>query len=383
MKTWYEKTVGILGGGQLARMTVEAAHRLGVRVAILENEKHSPAGQIAAREFVGHWSNQETLESFAHACDVITLENEFVDANILHWLETKGLPVFPSSYTLALIQDKAKQKHVLYNAGLPGPPFTDIECQQEINAFAKQYNYPLILKACRNGYDGRGNYRLDSEADIAEGCAKLGYPERELLVEAFVPFVKELAVMVVRGQDGTVALYPVVETIQRNHICHTVTAPADIAPEVAENAQTIALKAIEAIKGVGVFGVEMFLTGDNQILINELAPRPHNSGHYTIEACQTSQFENLLRVVLDLPIGSTKLIAPAVMVNLLGKNNEPTNPKGVTEAYTTVPELNLHLYGKKHSRIGRKMGHLTVLAPGSTAEVALTRAEQAAALIEI
>jgi 5-(carboxyamino)imidazole ribonucleotide synthase len=364
-------------------MTVEAAHCLTVPVVILENEADSPAGQIAAREFVGHWSNQEVLASFAHACDVITLENEFVDAGILHWLETQGKPVYPSSHTLALIQDKAKQKHTLYSAGLPVPPFTDFEYQAEINAFAKQFGYPLILKACRNGYDGRGNFRINGETEIAEGCAKLGYPERELLVEAFIPFIKELAVMVVRAQDGTTALYPVVETVQRDHICHSVTAPAAISPALAEEAQDIARKAIETIKGVGVFGVEMFLTADDQILINELAPRPHNSGHYTIEACQTSQFENLLRVVLGLPVGSTALTAPAAMVNLLGATNSPTNPKGVEAAYAAVPELNLHLYGKKQSRVGRKMGHLTVLSPHATAETALARAETAAAYIKI
>ncbi len=374
-------TVGILGGGQLARMTVEAANALNIKVAILEAEEDSPAGRIAAYEIVGKWSELETLEKLLKACNVVTLENEFVDVDVLQRLEAGGRPVYPGALTLALIQDKARQKQTLVAAGLPVPAFVAVDTPGEVVNFGVKYGWPLVLKARRNGYDGRGNVTLKRPEDTEEGFQKLGWPERTLLVEQFIPFVKELAVMVTRGTNGEIALYPVVETVQKNHICHSVTAPADISAEVAVEAKRIARQAIEAIDGVGIFGVELFLTHNNQVLINELAPRPHNSGHYTIEACLTSQFENHLRAILGLPLGATDLIAPAAMVNLLGANSGPAIPKGLAQALS-VPGANLHIYGKSQARPGRKMGHVTVLAPGQSATVALELAQKAASFIE-
>ncbi len=374
-------TIGILGGGQLARMSAEAASRLGFRVAVLEAEEGSPAGQISAYEFVGRWDDPELLNRFAKACDVITLENEFVDAHILRGLEAGGRPVFPNALTLTLVQDKARQKQTLESAGLPVPAFTSVSSASEIEQFAAEFGWPLILKARRNGYDGRGNFQLNGLVDISEGFQRLGAPERELMVEQFIPFTKELALMVTLGQDGSTAIYPVVETVQKNHICHTVTAPAEIAPTIANRAAEIGKRAIEAIGGVGIFGVELFLTESREILINELAPRPHNSGHYTIEACATSQFENHLRAVLGLPLGSTELIAPAAMVNLLGTNQGLAVAKGMDKALG-VAGANIHLYGKRESRPGRKLGHITALAPGGTAADALRIAQEAANYIE-
>jgi len=370
-----------LGGGQLARMTVEAASRLNFKVAILEAEEDSPAGRIAAFEIVGHWSDLEALEKLSRACDVITLENEFVDAEVLQRLEAAGRPVYPGGLTLALVQDKARQKQTLLAAGLPVPAFAPVASPAQVVEFGQSYGWPLVLKARRNGYDGRGNYTLRGPEDTVEGFQRLGGPERELMVEQHIPFVKELAVMVVRARDGITALYPVVETIQKNHICHSVTAPAEIKPEVAEKAGQLARQAIETIDGVGVFGVELFLTSTDQLLINELAPRPHNSGHYTIEACPTSQFENHLRAILGLPLGATTLLAPAAMVNLLGTNNREGGPSGLAEALA-VPGANLHLYGKTLSRPSRKMGHLTALAPDRTAAAALKIAQEAASYLE-
>jgi 5-(carboxyamino)imidazole ribonucleotide synthase len=356
-------------------MTVEAANRLNFKVAIAENQEDSPAGRIATFEIVGKWDDPAVLESLVQNCDVITLENEFVDSAVLQWLEAKGLPVYPSALTLRLVQDKALQKQTLRGAGLPVPAFAAIETAADLERFAGEYGWPLILKARRNGYDGKGNWKLDSAADIEIGMEKLG--REGLMVEAFVDYRKELAVMVARRPDGETALYPVVETVQKNHICHTVTAPAGIAPSAAEKAAEIARRAIEAIQGVGVFGVEMFLTGDGEVLINELAPRPHNSGHYTIEACPSSQFDNLLRAILDLPLGSTRLIAPAAMVNLLGETSRPGGPDGLAEALA-IPGANVHLYGKAAARPGRKMGHVTALAPQGGPEEALELAQKAA-----
>jgi 5-(carboxyamino)imidazole ribonucleotide synthase len=321
------------------------------------------------------------LQRFAQAADVITLENEFVDVQVLQMLEAQGKPVFPSALTLAQIQDKLHQKEALLGAGLAIPKFTAVQNAAEVEAFAAEHGWPLILKARRNGYDGRGNWKLDSAADIAEGFARLGAPARELMVEAFIPFEKELAVMVVRAQDGEVINYPVVETVQTNHICHSVSAPANLPNAVLERAADMARRAVVAVGGVGLFGIEMFLAENGQVLINEMAPRSHNSGHYTIEACATSQFENHLRAVLGWPLGSTELLAPAAMVNLLGKTASPAEPKGLLKALA-VPNANVHIYGKRESRPGRKMGHVTVVAPGRSAEAALELAEQAANFIE-
>lgn len=368
-------TVGILGGGQLARMTIEAANRLNFKVAVAEDQEDSPAGRIAFFEIVGKWDDPEVLESLVRNCDVITLENEFVDSAVLQWLEAKGVPVYPSALTLRLVQDKALQKHTLRGAGLPVAAFASVETAQDIEDFAGEHGWPLILKARRNGYDGKGNWKLDSAADIETGMEKLG--REGLMVEAFIDYRKELAVMVVRRPGGETALYPVVETVQKNHICHTVTAPAEVSPAAAREAAEIARRAIEAIQGVGVFGVEMFLTGNDEVLINELAPRPHNSGHYTIEACPSSQFDNLLRAILDLPLGSTRLIAPAAMVNLLGENSRPGGPDGLAEALA-VPGASVHLYGKAAARPGRKMGHVTALAPEGGPRQALELAQKAA-----
>jgi 5-(carboxyamino)imidazole ribonucleotide synthase len=368
-------TIGILGGGQLARMTIEAANRLNFKVAIVEAQEDSPAGQIAAFEIVGKWNDPAVLESLIQTCDVITLENEFVDSEVLHWLEAQGLPVYPSALTLRLVQDKALQKQTLRGAGLPVPPFAKIETAADIESFAGEHGWPLILKARRNGYDGKGNWKLTGPADIEIGMEKLG--RQGLMVEAFINYRKELAIMVARRPGGETALYPLVETVQRNHICHTVTAPALVPLSAADKAIEIARKAIEAIQGVGVFGVEMFLTGEGEVLINELAPRPHNSGHYTIEACPSSQFDNLLRAILDLPLGSTRLIAPAAMVNLLGETARTGGPDGLSESLA-VPGVQVHLYGKAASRPGRKMGHVTALAPGGNPAEALSLAQEAA-----
>ncbi len=356
-------------------MIIEAANRLNFKVAIAENHEDSPAGQIAAFEIVGKWDDPAVLESLVQTCDVITLENEFVDSEVLQYLEAQGLPVYPSALTLRLIQDKALQKQTLRGSGLPVPPFAKIETAEDIERFAGEHGWPLVLKTRRNGYDGKGNWKLDGPADIETGMGKLG--GQGLMVEAFINYQKELAIMVVRRPGGETALYPLVETVQRDHICHTVTAPAQVSASAADKATEIARKAIEAIQGVGVFGVEMFLTEEDEVLINELAPRPHNSGHYTIEACPSSQFDNLLRAILDLPLGSTRLIAPAAMVNLLGETARTDGPDGLAEALA-VPGVQVHLYGKAATRPGRKMGHVTALAAAGGPEEALDLAQKAA-----
>ena len=376
----YPARVGILGGGQLARMTAEAAARLGIEVAVLEREAGSPAGRIAAREVVGDWSDAARLAALAEDALAITLENEFVDPEALAWLAARGAPVFPTANTLAAVQDKLAQKRFMFDAGVPTPAFAAVGAPDDIVRFAEEHGWPLVLKARRNGYDGYGNATLRSPDDAPAALQRLGWPERTLLVEAWVPFVRELAVMVARGAGGQVAVYPVVETVQRDHICHVVRAPAPVAPGVAARAREIAVRAVERVAGIGVFGIELFATAD-AVLYNEIAPRPHNSGHYSIEGCVTSQFENHLRAVLGLPLGATELVASAaVMVNLLGTRTGPARAEGLAAALA-VPGAQVHLYGKLASRPGRKMGHVTAL--GATLAEAEARAQRAAAALRI
>lgn len=377
----YPALVGILGGGQLARMTAEAAARLGIEVAILEHEADSPAARIAAREVIGGWLDHTRLAELAQGALAVTLENEFVDAPALAWLAEQGVAVFPTAQTLEATQDKLTQKRTMAAAGIPVPHFADVTQPGDVTHAAAEWGWPVVLKARRNGYDGYGNVTVRGPAEVADACAQLGWPERALLVEAWVPFVRELAVMVARGRGGECVVYPVVETIQRDHICHVVRAPAAIDAALADRVAALAQQAVEAIDGIGVFGVEIFEVGgamgeEAAILYNEIAPRPHNSGHYTIEGCVTSQFENHLRAVLGLPLGSAAMVAPAaVMVNILGTTTGPAVAEGLAEALA-VPGAHVHLYGKLTSRIGRKMGHVTAL--GQTLAEAEARAHAAA-----
>jgi 5-(carboxyamino)imidazole ribonucleotide synthase len=377
----YPALVGILGGGQLARMTAEAAARLGIEVAILEREAASPAGRMAAREVVGAWTDRARLAELAEGTLAVTLENEFVEVEALALLAERGVPVFPTARTLGLVQDKLEQKRFMRAAGVPVPEFAEVTQPEDVARAAEEWGWPVVLKARRNGYDGYGNATVRAPEEIEAACARLGWPGRALLVEAWVPFVRELAVMVARGRADETVVYPVVETIQRNHICHVVRAPAVVAPEVATLAADAARRAVEAIDGIGVFGVELFETADGEVLYNEIAPRPHNSGHYTIEGCVTSQFENHLRAVLGLPLGSAALVAPAaVMVNLLGTWEGPARADGLAEALA-VDGAHVHVYGKLRSRVGRKMGHVTAL--GATVEEAEARARAAAEAIRL
>ncbi len=354
-------TLGILGGGQLARMTADAAHRLGLRVAIVEKTAGSPAGQVTPLEFVADWNEPRALTAFAAACDVITLESEFIDWHVLEALQALGKPVLPSAATIAEIQDKLAQKQLLANAGLPVPAFAPVESVAQARACGERFGYPFLLKARRNAYDGYGNRTVGSPQALEPAMAELGFPARELYAEAFVDFQAELATQVVRGRDGVCAAYPVVETRQERHICKWVLAPARVPPAVSGQAAALAREAVVALQGVGSFGVELFLTRGGQVLVNELAPRPHNSGHYTIEGARTSQFENHVRAVLGWPLGDCSLTAPTVvMVNLLGRRDGPASLADLPRALA-YPQAKLHVYGKAETRVGRKMGHVTVL----------------------
>ncbi|MFO1478090.1 MAG: 5-(carboxyamino)imidazole ribonucleotide synthase [Verrucomicrobiota bacterium] len=368
--------LGIIGGGQLARMTAIAALTLGVEVVVLESNPHSPAARLSPGCVVGDWADPATLMNFAGQCDVITLENEFVDAAALEALERAGHAVFPGSSCVAVVQDKLTQKSMLQSAGLGVVEHRPAGSPEEIAAAGAELGWPMVLKTRRNGYDGKGNVTLRSGADVADGWRRLGGGANPLMVEAWFPFVKELAVIVTRGRDGGAAVYPVVETIQREHVCRVVKAPAAICSDLAKRAAALARRAVEVVGGVGSFGVELFLSAGGELVINELAPRVHNSGHYTIEACHCSQFENHVRAVLGWPLGDPRMVAPAaVMVNLLGAKKGAGTPNGL-ETALRLSGARLHLYAKVMSGPGRKMGHVTALR--ESVEEALAVAERAA-----
>ena len=315
----------------------------------------------------------------ANKVDVVTLENEFVDANSLKVLEEEGYSLCPSSRTISLVQDKLIQKKALNNAGIPVVTFVEIESRQDIINHADKLGWPIILKARRDAYDGKGNYTVDNKDSVDSAWAKLNGDKKKLYIENFCDFKSELAVIITRNVNGEVSTYPIVESIQKNHICHIVRAPANINNEIAKKALGLAIKAVEAIDGTGSIGVEMFLTKNNEIIVNEMAPRVHNTGHYTIEACETSQFENHVRAVLGLPLGSTRMVAPAaVMINMLGNKEGNGFPTGIEKALA-INGVHIHVYGKTTTRIGRKMGHVTAL--GSCIAEAENVAIEAATLI--
>lgn len=371
--------LGILGGGQLGRMTLQAASRLGVDVVIGERFPDSPAARLTSRSvlFEGGWDDSAALDAFARQVSVATLENEFVDWRVLQKFEERGIAVWPSPGCVRMVQDKLLQKRALARAELPVPLFVEVNHPKDLGG--SELGWPLMLKARRDGYDGHGNVLVNTPDDAESGFRRLGWPQRALFAEAFVPFERELACLVVRGQDGTLVNYPVVETRQdqRLHICREVLVPAAVQEDVAQRAMRIARAAVEAVDGVGAFGVELFLLPDGQIVINELAPRPHNSAHYSIEACWTSQFEHHVRAVLGWPLGDPGLRAPAAaMVNLLGTSTRPLEIESLTTDHVYV-----HLYGKTDNREGRKMGHITAI--GETTDEALARAQAAARRIRV
>lgn len=373
--------IGILGGGQLARMSAYAAFRLGMRVVIYERAPNSPASLVTPHSFVGEWDDEATLSRFAELASIVTLENEFIAPSVLRRLESWGKRVFPSSETIALVQDKFVQKQTLRKSGLPVADFAAIDSLEEAERFGRDYGYPFLLKSRTGGYDGYGNRAVASPDQISAAMQSLGFPSRALMAEAFVRFERELATIVARSRSGEIKTYPIVETIQDNHICKIVKAPAPIPDAIQREARDLAQAAIEAINGVGVFGVEMFLEPNGKTLINELAPRPHNSGHYTIEACLTSQFENHVRAILNYPLGDVSMIAPAAaMVNLLGKRNQPVSLQSLPEALR-FSRAKIHVYGKADSRIGRKMGHVTVV--GESLEACLAEAARAEAALTL
>ncbi|MDZ7680605.1 MAG: ATP-grasp domain-containing protein [Fodinibius sp.] len=302
------------------------------------------------------------MTTFAESCDVLTLENEFISSDVLKQTQKQsGTPIYPSPESFSLIENKLIEKQTFEQAGIPVTPYDLVENKADIDNFGDKHGWPYLLKSSKGGYDGFGNETVANLDEAMTAFDTLGGNDgHDIIAEAFVDFTHELAVQVASNETGH-AVYPCCETVQENHICVAVKSPAPVDPAIHEKAQELAVKATEAIDGKGIFAYEFFLRPDGSLLLNESAPRPHNSGHYTIEGCVTSQFENHVRAVMGLPLGSTELRAPAVaMVNLLGTDERDArvdNALGALEA----SDGHLHVYGKLDSRVGRKMSHYTML----------------------
>ncbi|KAI0922148.1 phosphoribosylaminoimidazole carboxylase ade2, variant 3 [Taiwanofungus camphoratus] len=351
-------------------MLAASASLLNIDVVILDAGEHTPAKQVVAprapnlSHINGSFTDPVKIRELSSKVDVLTVEIEHVDVNVLEEVQAKvPLGVHPGPSTIRVIQDKFIQKQHLFSHGCPVSDYIQVDTTVEaICQAAEKLGLPLMLKSRTLAYDGRGNFVIHSLSRIEEAISALG--NRPLYAEKWVPFVKEVAVMVVRSSTGEVCSYPAVETIHKDNICHLVFAPLrGRDPTVSTRARAVAEAAVKTFSGAGVFGVEMFLMEDGSVYLNEIAPRPHNSGHYTIEACETSQYENHLRAILSLPLGSTALKVPsAVMLNIIGASSNMAEVASVAGRALKVAGARVHLYGKSECRKGRKMGHITVVA---------------------
>lgn len=348
--------VGIVGAGQLARMMYQAAIPMGIRVRVLAERPDEAAALVAADVHLGSPRSVANLTAFAGLCDVVTFDHELVDAVAL---ERTGRPVWPGAATVAVAQDKIKQRAIFAGHGFPVPPHRPVSSLEDVTAFGAEHGWPVVLKAAQGGYDGRGVWVLASEAAARREAPPILAQAGPVLAEAWVPIERELAVLVARRPSGQMVTYPVVETVQRDGICHQLRVPAPVGPDLTEAAARLAAGVAEAVAVVGIMALELFVVG-GELIVNEIAVRPHNSGHFSIEGAVTSQFEQHLRAVLDWPLGDTALTAPVVTtVNLLGAD-DGRDPRELLAGALAIPGVHVHLYGKS-ARPGRKLGHVTTL----------------------
>jgi 5-(carboxyamino)imidazole ribonucleotide synthase len=378
--------VGAIGGGQLAWMMLEAAQRLGLEMAIQTPNAHDPAVtnrsldmQSEKKVILAAIADAKATARLAQHCQVITFENEFVDLPALKELETQGVCFRPGLSVLAAVLDKLEQRQFLRSLGLSVPAFAAITPQD--NPQALGFDFPLVIKSRRHGYDGQGTFILRDEVELQEFWQRFESDPTDIaqrfMVEAFVPFERELAIMAARSATGEIALYPVVETYQKQQVCRWAIAPVTLPPPTQTQIETLATKLLEALDAVGILGIELFLTPDNRVFVNEMAPRTHNSGHLTIDACATSQFEQHLRAVCGLPLGDPALkVAGAVMVNLLGFETAQSDYIEKRQRLANFPNAKVHWYGKADVKPGRKLGHVTVLLESADRENAIAVAQQ-------
>jgi len=362
--------LGVLGGGQLGAMFVMAARRLGYRIAVWDPDPEAPAHTIADRSFSLPFTDCDALEQFRSTVGAVTYEWENIPVAVAETLE-QAVPVRPGSAILRVLQNRLDHKTFLAERGFPVAPFQAVSDAKDLTSMGTAIGFPCICKTATAGYDGKGQWRLSSvrEAEtLQEQLSRDAPPHRRWIVEQFLRFTHELSVLVVRAADGDRRVYPVAGNVHEAGILRTTLVPAEIEPVMAKRVQDLAVAAIDALNGVGVFCVELFLMPDGLLLINEIAPRPHNSGHYTLDACTVSQFEQQVRALCELPLGEVRLLSSAAMVNLIGEDVMRARSEKALTALLGVPGSKLHIYGKTSVRPGRKMGHVTFL-DGSTDEV--------------
>ena len=350
-------SLGVIGGGQLGRMFIQAAQRLGFRAGVLGAIPEGPGSQVAHWSVVGPPDDFPSLRAFARLADAVTVEFENVSAPALRWLEHR-MPVRPGWKTVWVSQNRLREKTFLSRHGLPLAPWLPVRTEDELLIAVRDLGTPLILKTATSGYDGKGQVRVDESGQMGSAWNQLG--RVDCVAEGWVTFASEVSVVVARGADGGALSFPVALNHHERHILDATVMPASVGPIVSQEARELALSVAQSLGTVGVLTVEFFLNAEGRLLINELAPRPHNSGHLTMEAAISSQFEQQVRALCGLPLGGTDLTSPAAMVNLLGdlwKDGEPD----WAAMWRRDPGVKLHLYGKKTAAPGRKMGHLTVL----------------------
>ena len=372
--------VGIIGGGQLGKMIAHEARRMSLKIIILDPTEACPASRIADEQIVADFKDESAIMMLAEKCDVVTYEIELANSAALKELEAKSYPVRPAPETLCMIQNKYRQKSFLKDHKIPMPDFALVRSEDHLHELCKKFGFPAMLKACEDSYDGRGNFLIASKSKVHEAFDY--FAGRECMLEKFVPFTKEISIMVARNPTGQIESFPVAENIHKNSILDTTIVPARIGRKVELKAKRVAERTMEVLHSAGIFGIEMFVTRKGDVLVNEIAPRPHNSGHYTNEACSVSQFEQHLRAVLDLPLSKPELLSPAVMVNILGTENSSGSyaVKGLKRVLD-VPGVKLYVYGKKTSKPRRKLGHITATA--KTVKEALARAAKARKAVEL
>ena len=352
------KILGIIGGGQLGMMITEAAKKMPEHISkiiVIDPTINCPAAQIGAEQIVADYKDQDAIIDLANKSDIITYEIESGDSQILKSVE-KNAEINPSPETLRIIQDKFLQKSFLQDNGIPVSDFIQIENISDVHKGIKQFGYPVLLKARRDAYDGRGNFKINLENEIQKAFDY--FKGQKLLLEKFIPFKMEVSVIASRNTKGQIKTYPLVENIHEDNILRETIAPARVSDEIIQKAESIANTTMTVLKGAGVFGIEMFLTLENEIIINEIAPRVHNSGHHTLQSSETSQFEQHLRAILGLELGSTKLLHPTIMYNILGSKSFEGKYTPVT---ITQSNTYLKMYGKEISKPLRKLGHFNLV----------------------
>lgn len=360
------QTIGIIGGGQLGRMMAIAARYMGYRIIVLDPTPNCPTAQIADEQITAPYDDMNAIRELVEKADVVTYEFENVDLEAARYIEVKGkLP--QGAYALEVTQNREAEKTLMKENGIPVPPFSIVRDGKECRTALEHTSFPAVIKTCRGGYDGKGQLKLESESDI-EAAVRFAEQGGTFIIEEWIDFDKEISVVFTRSQDGEIAFFPLAENVHRDHILAETYAPANVPETVKEKALAAAKVLAEKINVVGTFAIEMFVKGDD-IYINEMAPRPHNSGHYTIESCNVSQFEQHIRAICLLPLKKIEQHKPALMINVLGEDVGRAQ-----KALQRLPKASVHLYGKVEAKPKRKMGHITFIADNFEELAALKKA---------